>query len=88
MTRPHSLPVFNVMSARARVDVKVYVFYADLLYKSYPFLMHQDLLELPDGCYLYTPVLPDRQWFRKDLTPILFEDVPPTLKMLALILGK
>ena len=87
MSRRSRFPVFTPVSSIAKVNVKVYVFYADLLYKIYPFLMHEDLLDLPDGCYLYVEHMKERKWYRKDLTPVLDEHVPPTLKMLVLVLG-
>lgn len=71
------------------MNTNVYVFYGQQLWSETAYT--PPLRDLPDGAYLYYaqpphPGLPAR-WYRKDLTPVLLEDVPKELKTLCLLLG-
>ena len=71
---------------------KVLVFYATLLYGEYEYTQwcHSLRLELPDGCYIRYQRYAwrgDPIWYRKDLTPVLIEDVPKEIKALCLLMG-
>lgn len=78
---PRRVPLRTVFPA---VQGTVLVFYADLLYQKFDSIFTADLINLPDGCYIWAPL--SRRWLRKDLTPILDEDVPAVLKMHLLLI--
>lgn len=61
-----------------------YVFYAGLLYSEEPAFSKMWLLDLPDGAYVY--FTKPNEWYRKDLTPVLLEDVPKELRLQILLL--
>ncbi len=67
-------------------------FYANQLYKEWGMALYsKDLLDIPDAAYIHIPpglryVITEPGWYRKDLTPVLDQDVPPTLKALLLLL--
>ena len=65
----------------------VTVFYATLVYAQYDFLETSVLIELPDGCYIHVAKMHTPHWYRKDLSPVLIEDVPKEIKMLCLLMG-
>ena len=68
------------------------VFYANLLYEEWDMTLYpKGRLDIPDGAYIHIPpgilnVITEPGWYRKDLTPVLDQDVPPTLKALLLLL--
>lgn len=67
-------------------------FYGGQLYEEWGMALYsKDLLDIPDGAYIHIPpglryVITEPGWYRKDLTPVLDQDVPPTLKALLLLL--
>ena len=65
----------------------IHVFYANQLYKSVEVDRDYSLIDLGpevyNGGYL---IGSSRKWFRCDLTPVLDEDVPKELKLLALLM--
>ena len=61
-----------------------YIFYAGLLYSEEPVFSKTWLLDLPDGAYVY--FTKHKEWYRKDLTPVLLEDVPKELRLQILLL--
>lgn len=72
------------------------VFYAGMVHSEMDKPMAGFTIDLPDGVYLYFDRLQkpgpksvfDRWgWYRKDLTPVLLEDVPKELRVLQLILN-
>lgn len=65
-----------------------YVFYATLLYGEYKTCgaLKFNLRDLPDGIYIYT-TNETPNWYLRDLTPVLDEDVPKELKTLVLLMG-
>ena len=69
----------------------VLIFYGTLIYGECTMANIKNTsfrLDLPDDCLLYfKPPLFDRHWYRKDLTPVLIEDVPKEIKMLCLVMG-
>ena len=80
------------MSAFADEDPRILVFYADQLLEEWDLpLFWRNKFEVPDGAYLLVPdgmrmSIGKPGWYRKDLTPVLDADVPPTLKALVLLL--
>ena len=68
------------------------VFYANQLYEEWGISHYQKgRLDIPDGAYIHIPpgilnAITMPRWYRKDLTPVLDQDVPPTLKALLLLL--
>ena len=68
------------------------VFYAGQLYEEWDMTLYpKGRLDIPDGAYIHIPpgmryVITEPGWYRKDLTPVLDQDVPPTLKALLLLL--
>ena len=68
------------------------VFYAGQLYEEWNLpLFLKERHDIPDGAYVLVPpgmriALREPGWYRKDLTPVLDQDVPPTLKALLLLL--
>lgn len=70
------------------------VFYAGMVHSEVDWPMAGFFSCLPDGAYLYFDRLqkPGPKsvcwgWYRKDLTPVLLEDVPKELRVLQLILN-
>ena len=72
------------------------VFYAGMLYSQVNEIKSGFTIDLPDGVYIYfdrsqNPKKPTQfgynGWYRKDLTPVLLEDVPKELRMLQLLLN-
>lgn len=66
-----------------------YVFHANALFKEYP--QYAYMREVPNGAYLYNARgfyrdLPDRCWYRSDMTPVLLHDVPTLYRTMALLL--
>jgi hypothetical protein len=63
------------------------VFYADRVYSRLPTMSRSERLELPEDAILYfaTDTL-HVHWYRKDLTPMLLEDVPKALRAWVLVL--
>jgi hypothetical protein len=65
------------------------IFFAGMLYDEVDD-MHRIRFDLPDGVYIYRRERydndKDRQWFLKDLTPILLDDVPQEYRTLLLLL--
>ena len=68
------------------------IFYANQLYEERDMtLSSKGRLVIPDGAYIHIQpglryVITEPGWYRKDLTPVLDQDVPPTLKALLLLL--
>ena len=68
------------------------VFYDGQLYEEWDMSLYsKGRLDIPDGAYIHIPpglryVRTESGWYRKDLTPVLDQDVPPTLKALLLLL--
>ncbi len=68
------------------------VFYAGQLYEEWDTTTYwNSRLDIPDGAYIHIPpglryVITEPGWYRKGLTPVLDQDVPPTLKALLLLL--
>ena len=66
----------------------VTIFYAGMVWGEYEGT--PKLYDLPDGIYIYYrdawPGNNGRQWFLKDLTPVLDSDVPNTLRVFLLLL--
>ena len=68
------------------------VFYGNQLFEEWDMTTHlKGRLDIPDGAYIHIPrgiryVITEPGWYRKDLTPVLDQDVPPTLKALLLLL--
>lgn len=62
-------------------------FYAGQIYDEWDRLTGGEVVDLPDGIYLYfQDDRQDRHWYMKDLTPVLLEDVPKELRLLVLLL--
>lgn len=59
-------------------------FYAGKIYDEWDRLTVAELVDLPDDIYLYCRN-PD-QWYLKDHTPVLLEDVPKELRLWVLLL--
>lgn len=70
-------------------NTKVYVFYGQQLYGEWKYF--PTYLETPEGALYYCATAPYMynpcQWFNRDLTPILLEDVPKQLRTLVLLMG-
>ena len=68
------------------------VFYGGQLYEELNISLYsKGRLDIPDGAYIHIPpgiryVITEPGWYRKGLTPVLDQDVPPTLKALLLLL--
>ena len=68
------------------------VFYGGQLYEEWDMLLYsKGRLDIPDGAYIHIPagiryVITAPGWYRKDLTLVLDQNVPPTLKALLLLL--
>lgn len=70
------------------------VFYADRLYGEYDrysdpgYAEARSNSEIYNGAYLLIRITNgDRAWYRMDLTPVLLEDIPPSIRALALLLS-
>jgi hypothetical protein len=47
----------------------------------------EDYHEVYNGAYVHVPENKYTRWYRSDKTPVLIEDVPKVLQMLALVLN-
>jgi len=73
----------------------VTVFYAGMVHSEHSNIKPKVRLDLPEGCYIFLnskyrdapQVFASDGWYRKDLTPVLLEDVPKELRVLQLILS-
>lgn len=65
------------------------VFYADGVLWEGASITIYERNHLPDGCYIYqiSRFRDCHGWFRKDLTPVLLEDVPKHFRLIQLILS-
>lgn len=65
------------------------VFYGKQIYGKYDRVTSRNLMDMPDGVYIYwkNHSNANKCWYLKDLTPVLLEDVPKSLRALALILN-
>lgn len=65
------------------------VFYGSQIYDEYyhfrDFRLHTVGQEVYDGAYYFNAH--EREWYRMDGTPVLLEDVPKVIRMLALVLN-
>jgi len=63
---------------------RVIIFYAGLVYGDYDVCPRR--ADLPDGVFIYFKEAHEKQWFLKDLTPVLLQDVPKELLLNVLLL--
>jgi hypothetical protein len=61
------------------VDNKIHLEFISMNVKDYE--------KLPEQAYIYYPHAKGTRWFRRDITPVLLEDVPKETRALALLMS-